>query len=115
MFISRKKVPDGGGAVVKVGRQSPADTNRANDLPRISVVRSAGRRRVRGSVRNHSDIPQFGLNVYAHAVGGGRDIAAGRARIAELGPHETAGFELRLIGAAGRGRLLLEAPATVLK
>ena len=51
-------------------------------------------------VRNASDVPQYGLPVYALARRGGRYVAAGRATLQQLGTGDSATVPLRLIGAA---------------
>lgn len=113
--FTTRRVVSAGRPVVRVGRQSAADTNRGDDVPRIAIGRASGRRLVHGLLENRSGVPQRGLNVYAYRLVRGRYRAVGRARIAALGAHAATAFELRMIGAGGRGRLRIEAPATMLK
>jgi hypothetical protein len=114
VFTTKRSVPRGS-LLVRVGRQVESDANRASSLPQITVDEPSGRGRVRSVVKNSSDIPQPGLNVYGYAIEHGRYVAAGRAVIPDLAAHDTAKFELQLYGAGGGRPVRLEAPATALR
>jgi hypothetical protein len=69
--------------------------------------------RVRVRVRNPTQVPQYGLVVYALARRGGRYVAAGRATVADLGSRSAATVDLRLLGTSRGATLELEALPTI--
>jgi hypothetical protein len=93
--------------------QLPAATDRA--LPRIEVSPRRGRAdgTVIASVTNRSAIPQYDLQVYAVAVRGGRDVAAGQAAVAHLGTRGRSRVSIALLGAGGAASLWLIALPTI--
>jgi hypothetical protein len=105
VFTTRRRIPHGlPFAVVGDAARSPAV------LPRINVSPAPGGRAV---VRNPSNVPQYGLPVYALARRGGRYVAAGRATLTQLDTGRTATVGVPLIGARHGTPVELEALPTI--
>jgi hypothetical protein len=95
----------------------------ATALPAVAVAAhpapadgsgSGGRRStVAVDVRNRSDVPQYGLELYAVARRGGRLVAAGRVPLAHLGSHDRATADVPLVGDARGARVLLSTSPTL--
>jgi hypothetical protein len=106
VFEGARGVKAGDRAFAKPGVAARPPLSSAGSLPRIDVAPLAGdggRRRV--SVENASDVPQYGLQVYALALRGGRYVAAGKTRIEHLGTDQRVTVAVPLAGSA-RGRPL---------
>jgi hypothetical protein len=67
----------------------------------------------RVSVENHSDVPQYGLQVYAFAQRGGRYVAAGKTEIEHLGTGKQVTVAVPLTGSARKLPLRAEAIPTM--
>lgn len=106
VFTTRRRIPHGRPfAVAGNAARSPAA------LPDISAEPA----RDGALVRNATDVPQYGLPVYALARRGGRYVAAGRATLQQLGTGDSATVPLRLIGARHGAQLELEALPTIFR
>jgi hypothetical protein len=106
VFTTRRQIPGGRPfALVGNAARSPAA------LPAITAKPAA-----KGAlVSNSTDVPQYGLPVYALARRGGRYVAAGRTTLQELGTGSSVTVPLRLIGARHGAPLELEALPTIFK
>jgi hypothetical protein len=104
VFTTRRAIPHGRPfALVGSAARSPAH------LPSISAALA----RSGAVVRNASDVPQYGMPVYAVASRGGRYVAAGRATVADLGGGAAAAVRLSLVGVRHGAPLQLEALPTI--
>jgi len=104
VFTTRRRIPRGRPfAVAGDAARAPAT------LPRIDVAPAAGG----ALVRSRTDVPQYGLPVYALARRGGRLVAAGRATVAQLGSSRSATVGLRMVGAPRGAHIQLEALPTI--
>lgn len=83
-------------------------------LPPIAVT-SAGRDgdAIRVALANRSEVPQYGLQVYAVVRAHGRVLAAGTASVRHLGSRASASARLTLVGAPGDHTARIHAPATI--
>jgi hypothetical protein len=106
VFTTRRRIPGGRPfALVGDAARSPAT------LPAISAKPAA-----KGAiVSNSTDVPQYGLPVYALARRDGRYVAAARTTLQELGTGSSVTVPLRLIGARHGAPLELEALPTIFK
>jgi hypothetical protein len=106
VFTTRRRIPAGPPfALVGNAARSPSM------LPAITAKPAA-----KGAlVSNGTDVPQYGLPVYALARRGGRYVAAGRTTLQELGTGSSVTVPLRLIGARHGAPLELEALPTIFK
>ena len=106
VFTTRRRIPSGRPfAIVGNATRSPST------LPAITARPAA-----RGAlVSNRTDVPQYGLPVYALAHRGGRLVAAGSTTLQELGTGSSVTVPLRLIGARHGAPLELEALPTIFK
>ncbi|MEV4419545.1 hypothetical protein AB0L40_06140 [Patulibacter sp. NPDC049589] len=86
-------------AVVGPAERPPT---RAGTVPRIDVVTrgAASAGAVPVAVRSHTDVPQYGLELYAVARRGGRVVAVGRLPLDHLGSDASARASIPLIGDA---------------
>jgi hypothetical protein len=110
IFTTRRTLPTGRPYAV-AGRASSAGA-----LPRIAAtVERAGtaRRAVRVTLANDSDVPQYGLQVYAVVRVQGRVVAAGTATVRHLGSRGRAGARVALFGAPGRHTARVHALPTI--
>jgi hypothetical protein len=118
VFTTSRRVPRGGQAFARVGASTTPPISQATRLPGIFASPLPGsltRRAVRVRVHNPSQIPQYGLPVYALARRGARYVAAGRATVTHLGNTTAATVELKLIGSARGASLQSEALPTIFK
>lgn len=126
IYTTRQALPAGRPYAV-AGR-----ANEAGTLPRIAATvvrapaarhaaagrRSAARRHpapaaVRVALASESDVPQFGLQVYAVVRAHGRVVAAGTATVRHLGSRERASARVALFGAPGRHAARVHALPTI--
>lgn len=85
-------------------------------LPSVRVTGIATRgSTVTARVTNSSDIPQYGLGVYAYATRAGRPVAAGRTVIRHLGTGAQAMVSVALVGNLRGAVLHLEAAPSTLR
>ena len=120
VFTSGRRVDGGSALFADVGiARSPA-SEPVSTLPTIEVSRAPesladGSRGVfRLAVANTSDVPQYGLQVYAVAVRGGRYVGAGRTGI-DLAGGGRRTLELTLLGNPTRASISLDALPTIFK
>jgi hypothetical protein len=101
VFLDRRLPTSTGHLFALVGRaSSPASTTVAT-MPAIAVTDvGAHGSKLRLSVVNRSQIPQYGFPVYALAIRHGRLVAAGRATVAHLGTLGHTTLDLRMLGDA---------------
>jgi len=92
-----------------VGVPGGAVRSSAASLPAIAASAAPGQRVV---VENDSDVPQYGLQVYALASAGGRYLAAGKAALEHLGTGGRQTVRVPLTGSARGGRLRVYAIPT---
>lgn len=114
--------PPRGTPFATVGRTDRRPTVAAT-LPAIEVGARAdaagpadtGRRvkTVVAEIRNRSDVPQYGLEIYAVARRGGRVVAAGRVPLAHLGSNARATASVPLIGDPRGARIRLSTSPTL--
>ncbi|MFL5817551.1 MAG: hypothetical protein ACJ76L_08115 [Conexibacter sp.] len=93
------------------GRRAAA--RRAADGRRAAARRRPAPAAVRVALANDSDVPQFGLQVYAVVRAHGRVVAAGTATVRHLGSRERASARVALFGAAGRHTARVHALPTI--
>jgi hypothetical protein len=87
-----------------------------SSLPALAVdPASALGPRVTVHLRNPTDVPQYGVQVYAFARRGARYAAAGRATVAHLGTRQVKDLRLALIGSTRGARLTLEVLPTIFR
>lgn len=101
-------------AFAKVGVARRPALSSASSLPPIEATPEPGRgakRRV--AVENVSDVPQYGLQVYAFAKRGGRYVAAGKTEIEHLGTGKKVTVAVPLTGFARKRPLRAEAIPTM--
>lgn len=79
----------------------------------VSLRAASGGVSLELSVVNRSAIPQYDLPVYAIALRGGREVAAGRTAVAHLGTRGTTTSTLSLIGSSHYNALRLIASPTI--
>jgi hypothetical protein len=118
VFTSSRRLPRGARPFARVGAPAPPAVSHATGLPGIVASPLPGTftgRGVRVSLRNSSQIPQYGLPVYALARRGSRYVAAGRATVTHLGTKAATTVELKLIGSARGASLQSEALPTIFK
>jgi len=120
IYTTRRPLPSGRPWAL-AGRASEAGA-----LPRIAATverapaarRAAARRRptpaaVRVALANDSDVPQYGLQVYAVVRAHGRVVAAGTATVRHLGSRGHASARVALFGAPGRHAARVHALPTI--
>jgi hypothetical protein len=140
VFEGRRPARPGERAFARVGAPATPAISHARELPRVDAapavpvegrapaIRSAAsgradavtragvsRGRVAVRVRNASDVPQYGLQVYAVVRDRGRYVAAGRTSLEHLGTGQGKTATVRLIGAAGRRPPRVHAIPTVFR
>lgn len=103
VFARRRGIP-AGKPFAKVGTLRAAPLSRATSLPQIDAEPEGGTRGAKARVRvdNASDVPQYGLQVYAVVRAGGRYVAAGRTELEHLGTGQRATAQVALAGRPGR-------------
>jgi hypothetical protein len=126
IFITRRALPGGqpyavagtataSGALPRITatvERAPA-ARRAAHGRRRAVRHSTASSAVRVALVNDSDVPQFGLQVYAVVRAGGRVIAAGTATVRHLSSRGRAGARVALFGAPGGHTVRVHAPPTI--
>ena len=65
------------------------------------------------SILNRSAIPQYSLPIYAVALRGDHEVAAGRTTVAHIGSHGTTTSTVSLLGSLRYGAVRLIAPPTI--
>jgi hypothetical protein len=101
-------------AFVRVGTRLARRIETAASIPSLSAVTTGLRgATVTAKVTNTSDVPQYGLQLYAVAQRGGRLRAAGTALVEHIGPGHTKTVHVPLVGRAGAGPITVEAPPTI--
>lgn len=120
-WVNANLPPVARGADVRVALGSPTRRSRrpAEPLPVTGLQRDpdavAGEPvTVRGTVENPLRRAQTEVPVYVTVREGGRVVAAGASRVAEIAPRSEASFEAVLIGDGRRGRLAARALPTKL-
>jgi hypothetical protein len=114
VFKGARGVKAGDRAFARVGVPARPLLSRAGALPRIDAEPAPGRgaaRRV--AVENASDVPQYGLQVYAYALRGGRYVAAGKTEVKHLGTGQRTVVTVPLAGSARKRPLRVEAIPTM--
>ncbi|HEX6651773.1 MAG TPA: hypothetical protein VF072_03450 [Thermoleophilaceae bacterium] len=115
VLTTRRRLPRRARVVARVGVAASPPISRATSLPELDASPEGGVRRGAITVRvdNPSDVPQYGLQVYALAVEHGRYVAAGTAALEHLGTGQAKTVAVRLTGRPTGGRLQLSVlPAT---
>jgi hypothetical protein len=118
VFTTSRRLPRGARPFARVGAPATPAVSHATGLPGIvasPLPASLTGRAVRVRLRNSSQIPQYGLPVYALARRGARYVAAGRATVSHLGNKAAATVQLKLIGSARGASLRSEALPTIFK
>jgi len=93
--------------------RAPAARRAAADRGRHAARRHTAPAAVRVLVVNESDVPQFGLQVYAVVRAGGRVVAAGTATVRHLGSRGRASARVALFGAPGNHTARVHALPTI--
>ena len=114
VFLTRRPVAAGRPYAI-AGASAGAVTSEASGaLPQIAAAVTARGRAVRVALDNRSDIPQYGLQVYAIARdAAGRPVAAGKATVRHLPTHGRASARVALAGAPGRHAVRVRALPTI--
>ncbi len=98
--LRSKRLPDGRPYALAGDPPRPSISH-AGTLPRVEAsVSAGGGRALRVLVDNVSDVPQYGVQVYALVRVHGRYVAAGKAAIAHLGTGAHTLARIPLAGAA---------------
>jgi hypothetical protein len=114
VYKGARGVKAGDRAFAKVGVPPRPALSSASSLPEIDAAPAPGhaaKRRV--SVENVSDVPQYGLQVYAFAQQGGRYVAAGKTEIEHLGTGQRVTVAVPLTGSVRKRPLRVEAIPTM--
>lgn len=117
VLVDHRPLPQGRPWAV-VGALPAADT-RVGVLPRVAVgtAPAAATRRspraIRVALLNDSDVPQYGVQVYAVARARRRVVAAGATNVRHLGSRGRASARVALVGTAGRHTIRVHAQATI--
>jgi hypothetical protein len=119
VFTTTREVAARAAPFAVVGARSSAPPTTVRALPRIDVAavgsptRSAGLAQLRVRVINASQVPQYGLQIYALGLVRGRSVAAGRATVGHLGTGASETLTLNLIGGSRPASVALEALPTM--
>jgi hypothetical protein len=116
VFTTSRRLPRGARPFARVGAPATPAVSHATGLPGIlasPLPSSLTRGGVRVHLRNSSQIPQYGLQVYALARRGARYVAAGRATVAHVGTRAATTVQLKLIGSARGASVQSEALPTI--
>jgi hypothetical protein len=97
VFVSNGRLRLGGRPFARVGVPASPAISHAGSLPSISAAAGP---RGRVVVENTSDVPQYGLQVYALAREGRRYVAAGKAALEHLGTGRRKTVRVVLTGPA---------------
>jgi hypothetical protein len=120
VFTTRRPTAAGIRPFALVGEPVRPPVSHAGSLPGIvasalAVPAATASGGVRVRVRNPTQVPQYGLVIYALARRGDRYVAAGRATVDDLGTNSAATVELKLIGSPRRAPLELKVPPTIFR
>jgi hypothetical protein len=117
VFEGRRRVEPGDRPFARVGIPAAPAISSASSLPKIAALPAAAndRRAVRVVVENTSDVPQFGLQVYALVRTGGRYVAAGTASIEHLGTGQRKAARVPLTGSARERQPAVHASPTIFR
>jgi hypothetical protein len=117
VFITGARIPPGRVfATVGVAQLHPS---LSRSLPSVAVsLRATQPERgdqvtLKVSIVNRSAIPQYDLPIYAVALRGDREVAAGRTTLAHIGTHGTMTSTVSLLGSSRYGALRLIASPTI--
>ena len=113
VFTSTRRIGARGTPFARVGG-SAAKPPAALPEVRVSVVAVRGAT-VTARVTNPSDIPQYGLGVFAYATRGGRPVAAGRAVIRHLGTGAATSVRIPVAGSLRGAALHVDAAPSTLR
>jgi hypothetical protein len=114
VFVTRRPVARGVRPYARVGASTAAAVRWDGTLPQIAASAAGARdRRVRVALDNASDVPQYGLQVYAVARRGGRYVAAGKTAIRHLGTGERLTTSVSLVGPARLRAVTIQAIPTI--
>lgn len=131
VFTTRRALPAGRAYAVAGVATGPVVTQAGGTLPQIAawVVRAGGGSdspdhgemheqgsapdRVLVALDNRSEIPQYGLQVYAVVRVGGRYVAAGKATVEHLATHGHSTARVSLFGTGGRHAVRVQALPTI--
>lgn len=115
VYTVRRRLPAGVRPFARVG-PAPAVPGAALSLPpaiRAEVRAPGAGGRVTVAVRNLSGVPQLQLPVYAVAERDGHPVAAAEQTLAQLAANASQTVRLRLLGAAGRSAVQVQAAPTI--
>jgi hypothetical protein len=110
VFETRRPLKRPGRPFARVGVPQTPPISHAQSLPTINASSEPGGRVV---VENDSDVPQYGLQVYALARDGGRYVAAGKASLEHLGTGGSKTVRVPLTGRPEECRLTVHAIPTI--
>lgn len=125
VFTTRRRVPGGRPYAVAGAPAGPIVTEAGGGLPGVAAtaVPTRGARRARGgrgarsavrvALDNRSNVPQYGLQVYAVARDGGRVVAAGKATVRHLATRGRARAQVPLVGTPGERPVRVHALPTI--
>lgn len=101
------------GAVLsaRVGTGRAARSTSRLSVSGVHQTQTAGQNVAAGELRNGSEQVLERVPVYAVALRGGRPVAAGRAVVESLRPHQSASFEIFLVGNPAGAQLAVNAMA----
>jgi hypothetical protein len=117
VFVRHRPLPQGRPWAV-AGAVAAADS-RVGVLPRVAASaapaarKGRGRHAIRVALVNDSDVPQYGLQVFAVARAHGRVVAAGVGSVRHIASRGHASARVALVGAPGRHTIRVHAPATI--
>ncbi len=113
VFKQRKAAPRGR-PYARVGVLPPETLSRTSSLPRLVATASRVAPAIADvTVENPSDVPQYGVQVYAFVRAGDRYLAAGKAGVEHLGTGKDAVVRVPLTGRTSRGALRVFAVPTI--
>jgi hypothetical protein len=113
VFASGRRIDARGTPFARVGA-SAAEPPAALPEVRVSGVAVSGAT-LTARVTNSSDIPQYGLGVFAYATRGGRPVAAGRAVIRHLGTGAGTSVRIPLAGSLRGASFHVDAAPSTLR
>lgn len=116
VFSGPRRAQATGRPFAAVGLPAAPVLTRAGSLPAIEAVAAPGGGRelaARVRVRNASDVPQYGLQVYALAGSAGRYVAAGKTSLVHLGTGASATVAVPLSQRVEPRRLRVHAVPTI--
>jgi hypothetical protein len=117
VFKGRRRVKPGDRPFARAGIPASPAISSASSLPQIAAqaASTSDPQAVRVVVENTSDIPQYGLQVYALVRTGGRYVAAGKASIEHLGTGQRTAARVPLVGRARGRRPAVHASPTIFR